>query len=769
MWLSRIWVLVLAIAVAVGLAIAFVVHRPAARDLARAHMQSLDHVQHNADLLLRLEARDWIDYAAGVTKDRALVEVLEQASDGQRDAKVLQSRANARLLYLVGQIKPEDRPELIVALDFRGKHVARIGPGEEVFKPGIHGLAGSPLVEAALRGYRRDDTWSYDGRLFLMAASPVISKAKGRYVGAVLIGQEVNAGLAKQIKSRLGSGDVAFFLRGKMLASTVESPALAKLPQQFTKRQEAIAKAGRSPALQVGEGRDAHTVVMAPLPGEAAQHDAFYAVVASAPPAAGGLGQALGRLQGGDWGEAPWLLLAGLVVALLVIGVALQIVEVERPVSRVDEALHKVARGEAPRVDEGIAGRLLAPLARGVNECLAKSAAKRAPAAAGREPAQATEPSHEEVGARRGAAHDLDDGVGLPPLSPIGSSSGGAGITRLPSLRPATGSGSSPSIRRRPAPPPEPETPADSMPTIAAGALPLAALEPEEAPTDLAPPPFPSLPPPAFGGEPGYGDTGVLRLDEALKVSAIPTGSSPPAFGGGAKSYPAAASRSRSDLPHEASSDSLPADVQPPFGGFSEPFAATGSSPLATGSYPAEGVFPVEGDSFPEPVSFPKGNAFASEPSMPSLSMPGGAAADSFSMEPLPMPSVSEPEELLSSVRVRIPPSEMGGYQGADASGTDTVMSSIPAQLARSAEDEQLVTPPPEEGLEPYFKEVYNDFLSLKRQCGEDVSNLTFDRFAAKLHKNRDSLIERYGCKSVKFQVYIKDGKAALKATPLKD
>jgi len=47
--------------------------------------------------------------------------------------------------------------------------------------------------------------------------------------------------------------------------------------------------------------------------------------------------------------------------------------------------------------------------------------------------------------------------------------------------------------------------------------------------------------------------------------------------------------------------------------------------------------------------------------------------------------------------------------------------------------------------------------------------NLTLERFEAKLQQNRQSLLERYKCKSVKFQVYIKDGKAAIKATPVKE
>ena len=40
-----------------------------------------------------------------------------------------------------------------------------------------------------------------------------------------------------------------------------------------------------------------------------------------------------------------------------------------------------------------------------------------------------------------------------------------------------------------------------------------------------------------------------------------------------------------------------------------------------------------------------------------------------------------------------------------------------------------------------YFREIFNDFVALKRQCGESTENLTFDKFATKLRANRDALI----------------------------
>ena len=66
------------------------------------------------------------------------------------------------------------------------------------------------------------------------------------------------------------------------------------------------------------------------------------------------------------------------------------------------------------------------------------------------------------------------------------------------------------------------------------------------------------------------------------------------------------------------------------------------------------------------------------------------------------------------------------------------------------------------------YRAIYDEFLALKVKCGESVENLTYDRFLTKLRSNRDALIAKHGCKAVKFQVYVKDGKAALKASPVR-
>jgi hypothetical protein len=70
---------------------------------------------------------------------------------------------------------------------------------------------------------------------------------------------------------------------------------------------------------------------------------------------------------------------------------------------------------------------------------------------------------------------------------------------------------------------------------------------------------------------------------------------------------------------------------------------------------------------------------------------------------------------------------------------------------------------------ESEWRSVYEEFVALKQQCGENTEGFTYEKFEQTLRKNRETLINRHGAKRVKFSVYVKDGKAALKAAPLRD
>lgn len=77
--------------------------------------------------------------------------------------------------------------------------------------------------------------------------------------------------------------------------------------------------------------------------------------------------------------------------------------------------------------------------------------------------------------------------------------------------------------------------------------------------------------------------------------------------------------------------------------------------------------------------------------------------------------------------------------------------------------------PPPQgDDREARYQRIYKEFFDLKTACGESTEGLTFDRFKATLKKQEDAIRERTSCSAVNFKVYVKEGKAALKATPVK-
>jgi hypothetical protein len=120
---------------------------------------------------------------------------------------------------------------------------------------------------------------------------------------------------------------------------------------------------------------------------------------------------------------------------------------------------------------------------------------------------------------------------------------------------------------------------------------------------------------------------------------------------------------------------------------------------------------------------------------------------------PLGGPVGTSPEILQAAARAApppIPPPRM------TSSGIPIpkVTMTMPAAVA---DDEQA-----------HWQQVFQDFLRTRSECGEPAEGLTFERFRAKLEQNKATLVAKYQCKTVRFQVYVKEGKAALKATPVR-
>jgi hypothetical protein len=99
----------------------------------------------------------------------------------------------------------------------------------------------------------------------------------------------------------------------------------------------------------------------------------------------------------------------------------------------------------------------------------------------------------------------------------------------------------------------------------------------------------------------------------------------------------------------------------------------------------------------------------------------------------------------------------------------------VPMSPAFSAPKAASVAPPqpsvpraPVDEDSIHFQQVFEEYIALRIKCGESATSVVADKFFAKLRSNREQLIAKYNCRSARFSVYVKDGKAAIKATPVR-
>ena len=75
-------------------------------------------------------------------------------------------------------------------------------------------------------------------------------------------------------------------------------------------------------------------------------------------------------------------------------------------------------------------------------------------------------------------------------------------------------------------------------------------------------------------------------------------------------------------------------------------------------------------------------------------------------------------------------------------------------------------TAPPEPLSENRLRSVYRAYVEAKRRCNEDTTRLSFDAVAASLKRQVPELLERHNARDVEYRVFVKDGKAILRAVP---
>lgn len=153
--------------------------------------------------------------------------------------------------------------------------------------------------------------------------------------------------------------------------------------------------------------------------------------------------------------------------------------------------------------------------------------------------------------------------------------------------------------------------------------------------------------------------------------------------------------------------------------------------------------------------------------------MKGDEAIESHSQadkpKPTPKPTPVAPEPADAPLLHDPAPTLSDEVEAGDLLEAMTEPASPPLPPAAPSTPHRSPTPPPEDPQEAYFRGIYDEFLETKRACGEPTEGVSFEKFARKLRKNTSDLRKRPGVSDVKFTVYVKDGKAALKAKVVKE
>lgn len=169
-------------------------------------------------------------------------------------------------------------------------------------------------------------------------------------------------------------------------------------------------------------------------------------------------------------------------------------------------------------------------------------------------------------------------------------------------------------------------------------------------------------------------------------------------------------------------------------------------------SIPREPTPPPQAPVRSTPAPSPAVPAFASAPARPAPAPP----AQPVTARPTPAPS----PPVQAPARPTFTPAPAPAARPAAAPPTPRPQpAAAPAAAPTAGADPR----------EAYFRGVYDEFLRVKQQCGEPIDKLTYDKFVQKLEKNAaDIKKKKPEVEDVQFSVYVKDGKAALKAKVVK-
>lgn len=294
------------------------------------------------------------------------------------------------------------------------------------------------------------------------------------------------------------------------------------------------------------------------------------------------------------------------------------------------------------------------------------------------------------------------------------------------------------------------------------------------------------MPPPPMPLPPARREEAISKPPVAIQEHAAPPEASPDDF-----DFPASTASSVQSQPPPVQNSGVSGLFDPEPEPTSDPFANSAPPPPPP---PAPAPPPSFQRSAPPPPPVATSEAPAFQPrgglmdedegqrtvAYPAFKPPPGQAsappppsADPFAMaaaqQGYDAPSAQSHEDNPDATRVAAVPAELIKAARAGQSGNTGERPALKAPTGAMPRVASIAPAAAANDEEKHFQEVFRDFVSTREKCREPADGLTFDKFKAKLLKNKEQLVAKYQCRTVRFQVYVKDGKAALKATPVKD
>jgi len=358
--LSRLWYLVLALAVGAALAGAFLNKSAASREADFQLEEQLRRDRVEAELWMRLDARLRLDALASIAVEPEVRQTLRSSSGrvGTPNSGV-RRRLSIKLDALNTKLE-EGRGDMVFAVDTEGEVVATL----DKTSPGSDQLGKMPLVRDALRGFMRDDVWVYNDEVYRMAARPVFDG--GRYVGAIVHGMKIGDDLARRLGAKLPNASLVFFYRDRLIAAHSGGANALTSTELKSILPTAISKMTSSTeSVEVGERARA---IVAPVRGGAAHAQVGYLIGRQGSTV--GLGGLFANTFKEDVASLPWLIVIGIPLLLLLLGLALLYMEHDKGVVILVKSAESLAKGEQNSLPAGKLRRHYRKIAEHLNEAL---------------------------------------------------------------------------------------------------------------------------------------------------------------------------------------------------------------------------------------------------------------------------------------------------------------------------------------------------------------------------------------------------------------